>query len=90
MALCILNKLFYNEILIVNISTKKFSKNLRYVLIDTLESHNIGEIIEEGTGEEYFQFIIQPRKIFIKIKKMKIIFRSLGLLEGIDYTYKWI
>lgn len=60
---------------------------LRHTLVDTLEEREIGEVWDEGMGEEYMEvnIYVKPSK---KIEKeIESILQSLGLQEKSELTY---
>ena len=89
MGLCILNKFSLKKTIVIKVFSDTLSQchfNLRYTLADTLEANQIEEIVEEGFGEGFFQITLERKMIFSKIRKVKMLLKSIGLNEGSDYT----
>ena len=61
--------------------------NLRHTLVDTLEERGIGDVIDEGKGEDFMDVALEI--VFSKEKEDEIrsILRSLGILESSELTY---
>ncbi|HEX7016861.1 MAG TPA: hypothetical protein VF191_15240 [Cyclobacteriaceae bacterium] len=61
--------------------------NLRHTLVDTLEERGIGDVIDEGMGEDFMDVALEI--VFSKEKEDEIrsILRSLGILESSELTY---
>jgi hypothetical protein len=53
--------------------------DLRYILADTIESRKLGEIIEEGTGQGFFQIDIDCAGNPEQILEIQSILQSLGI-----------
>jgi hypothetical protein len=60
---------------------------LRYTLVDTLEERRIGEVYDEGMGEDFMEVsldVVSSEKTEAEIKS---ILQSLGLLENSELIY---
>ena len=60
---------------------------LRYTLVDTLEERGIGEVYDEGMGEDFMEVslaVVRSEKTEAEIKS---ILHSLGLLAGSELIY---
>lgn len=93
MGSCILNNLYVRGLVVIKVFSDRFSYhnfNIRYTLVDTLEANQIGIVIEEGFGEDYFQITLELKKKLFGIKKVIRLLKLMGLNEGLDYviTYK--
>jgi hypothetical protein len=93
MALNILNKFFSKNKRSLTIRVKldeHFSDTnlqIRYTLADTLEERGIGEVYDEGMGEDFMEVsldVVRSEKTELKIKA---ILQSLGLLESSELVY---
>lgn len=61
---------------------------IRYTLVDTLEARGIGEVYDEGMGEDFMEVtldVVRSEKIEAEIKS---ILQSLGLLEISELIYR--
>lgn len=88
MVSCILNKFFLSKVIVIKVFSKTYDQSdfiLRYTLTDILEANEVGEIIEEGFGEGYFQITLKFKSVFPKIRKVKLLLKSMGLKEGPDF-----
>jgi ketopantoate reductase len=61
--------------------------NIRYTLADTIEERGIGEVVEEGTGEDYILVAVKAKSVKKAEQKIKPILLSLGLLEATEFGY---
>lgn len=53
---------------------------LRYLLADTLEKRGIGEVYDEGMGEDFMEVTLDVMRSHAKEAEIKSILQSLGLL----------
>jgi hypothetical protein len=60
---------------------------IRYTLVDTLEERGIGEVYDEGMGEDFMEVSLDVVRSEKKEAEIKSILQSLGLLEGSELMY---
>lgn len=60
---------------------------LRYTLVDTIEDRGIGEVWDEGIGEDHMEINVEILPTDKKEGEIKSILRSLSLLNGADLEY---
>ena len=54
---------------------------LRYILADTIENRGIGNVIEEGSGEDFIELIVDVEQVENPMEKISSILLSLGLTD---------
>jgi hypothetical protein len=93
MMLKILNRLFSRSKQPLTIRIKldeRFSDTnlqIRYSLADTLEERGIGEVYDEGMGEDFMEVSLDVVKSEKEEREIKSILQSLGLLAGSELIY---
>lgn len=60
---------------------------LRYTLVDTLEERGIGEVYDEGMGEDIMEVTLDVVRSEKKEEEIKSILQSLGLLGSSELIY---
>ena len=72
----ILLKVYFSE----NVKT---DLNLRHIVADTLEKRGLAKVIEEGTGEGYFNLYLEVNQLRLEYCKKEIIdlIKSIGFLN---------
>ena len=60
---------------------------LRYTLVDTLEERRIGEVYDEGMGEDFMEVSLDVLRSEKTEEEIKSILLSLGLLENSELIY---
>jgi hypothetical protein len=89
----ILTKLFSKSRVPLTIRIKldeRFSDTnlqLRYTLVDTLEERGIGEVYDEGMGEDFMEVSLDVVKSEQTEAEIKSILQSLGLLTNSELVY---
>ncbi len=63
---------------------------IRYTLVDTLEERGIGEVYDEGMGEDFMEVSLDVVKSDKTEREIKSILQSLGLLENSELIYSEI
>lgn len=80
------------QILIIHIKLNEYflsrNLNLRHTLVDTLEERGIGEVFDEGMGEDFMDVALDIVPSEQKEKEIKSILQSLGVLENSELTYR--
>lgn len=60
---------------------------IRYTLVDTLEERGIGEVYDEGMGEDFMEVSLDVVRSEKTEREIKSILQSLGLLAGSEFVY---
>lgn len=73
----------------VNIDGPWSDRNLqiRYILVETLEGRGIGEVRDEGTGEDYMEVTLDVIRSEANDEAVRSILQSLGLLSNSELNY---
>jgi hypothetical protein len=80
------------QILTIHIKLNEYFLNanlsLLHTLVDTLEERGIGEVFDEGMGEDFMDVALDIIPSEEKVKEIKSILQSLGILEASKLTYE--
>lgn len=80
------------QILTIHIKLNEYFLNrnlsLRHTLVDTLEERGIGEVFDEGMGEDFMDVAMDIVPSEEKEREIKSILQSLGILENSELTYR--
>ena len=60
---------------------------IRYTLVDTLEERGIGEVYDEGMGEDFMEVSLDVVRSERTEREIKSILQSLGLLANSELVY---
>lgn len=63
---------------------------IRYTLVDTLEERGIGEVYDEGMGEDFMEVSLDVVRSEKTEAEIKSILQSLGLLANSELIYSEI
>lgn len=93
LSVSILTKLFSTPRIPLTIRVKldeRFSDTnlqIRYTLVDTLEERGIGEVYDEGMGEDFMEVSLDVVRSEKTEAEIKSILQSLGLLANSELIY---